>query len=399
MSVDPTPWTAECGTKNGCNMVIARFASAQCEGLAGDEGKKALVMFGDLTFTRDDSLPKSISDCWDKGDMIRPFQSKLHKSTLFLCRPPYDIKNISLVRNGTKIIETADLEEPEAQRTLSTIKPLDLLSTLLKSFETNHLELAYRMHGHVIEVGGSNISVDKVMGTLLLYRHGLHQSQKALELYDGHVIKRAAAEFYRQFGAMLGKLLLLEPASISSFWSLSINDDHLVIRAWAAHWMTGLTATCIALCAVLIFLLPKGRILPCNPTSLAGMAALVSHSQDLVERLKFSAAARDKALERRLHDTSFKPVVIDGAGSGCERFVIPVGHLGDPDKIGEVAEAIKYQYGIIQAQYLAVQLVPAGETNVTLSGGGWGRSGLGWGGTGEGAGEGYEVLVGVGGCG
>lgn len=52
------------------------------------------------------------------------------------------------------------------------------------------------------------------------------------------------------------------------------------------------------------------------------MAALVSHSQDLVERLKFSAAARNKALERRLYDTSFKSVVIDGAGSGCERFVI-----------------------------------------------------------------------------
>lgn len=81
---------------------------------------------------------------------------------------------------------------------------------------------------------------------------------------------------------------------------------------------------------------------------------------------------------------------------------IPVGHLGDPDKIGEVAEAIKYQYGIIQAQYLAVQLVPAGETNVTLSGGGGvdgDAVGWGWGGMGEGTGEGYEVLVGVGGCG
>ncbi|KAK4663292.1 hypothetical protein QC763_0097070 [Podospora pseudopauciseta] len=80
--------------------------------------------------------------------------------------------------------------------------------------------------------------------------------------------------------------------------------------------------------------------------------------------------------------------------------VIPVGHLGDPDNIGEVAEAIKYQYGIIQAQYLAVQLVPAGETNVTLSGGVDGDAvGWEWRGMGEGAGEGYQVLVGVGGCG
>lgn len=54
------------------------------------------------------------------------------------------------------------------------IKFLDFLLIFLKSFEINYFELVYRMYGYVIEVGGSNISVDKVMGIFLLYWYGFY---------------------------------------------------------------------------------------------------------------------------------------------------------------------------------------------------------------------------------
>ncbi|KAK0660444.1 hypothetical protein QBC41DRAFT_286462 [Cercophora samala] len=320
VSIDAPPWPAECGTKDSCNMMYARFGSARCDGMENEQEKRALVMFGNLTFTRDNDLSKNISKCWGSDDSLPPFKSEVHRSTQVLCRPHYGIRDISVVRNGTEIMQTASFDQ--VQRALSTVRAQDFLSAFLTTFETNPFAWSTGRYGRLIEIGGSNISVDTVMGTLLPYWYNLHSSKKAVDLYDRDVLEQAATEFYRQFGAVLGKFFLMEPASTNSFCSLSVNEDRLVVRAWAAHWMTGLTATCIALGAVLIFLLPKGGILPCNPTSLAGMATLVFHSQDLVERLKFSGAAGNKALERRLYDMSFKSAVVDGERSGPDKFVI-----------------------------------------------------------------------------
>ena len=322
MTVRALPWAKKCGGNPTCNILFVRFAQGQCDGMTGNAGKRILVLFGNVTLTRSD-FSKNISDCWDIGNSILQANAEVHRSTQLLCTPSYTIKNVAVVRNGNEINSVVP-STSDPSRKLESISGWNLMDTHFRFYDTmNILTGPMAQYGEIIKIGGTEISRDAVTGVLLPYWHKrVDPDLTVVSLYESEVLKRAAVTYYKQFGAVLAKFVLMQPASISTATSVFINENRLVIQTWAAQWMAGLTGACILLTVVLTFILPRKGVLPCSPATIFGTASLLFHSRDLVERLRYSAAAGPKALAGRVKGRSFKSEAFHDPYSGDPKYAV-----------------------------------------------------------------------------
>lgn len=135
-------------------------------------------------------------------------------------------------------------------------------------------------------------------------------------LYDPTFIQSIVTKYYRQFGAILARQLLLEPKSINTTGSAMIMEDRLVVREWAVQWMAGLISTCLILSLFTAFIVPQHGTLHQNPSTLPGIASLISHSSDLLERLRYSGDADSKILRLQLNESTFQSGLIRHQSSG-----------------------------------------------------------------------------------
>lgn len=53
-------------------------------------------------------------------------------------------------------------------------------------------------------------------------------------------------------------------------------------------------AACLVLTAIMVLMAPRRGILPCSPNAISGVAALVSHSTELLEKLRDAGDADEK---------------------------------------------------------------------------------------------------------
>ena len=112
---------------------IARFTETKCDGTEGDQGRRVLVMFGNMTLHVDYSRNLTM-DPHDAAryDTRHPFIARLNRSTQMLCSPTYIIRRVEVVRNGTRPVRVIPVVG-SLERTLSYVHPWTIMDAQLKS--------------------------------------------------------------------------------------------------------------------------------------------------------------------------------------------------------------------------------------------------------------------------
>jgi hypothetical protein len=279
---DPVVWLPQwkCGSSDDtCTLLFARFVQTRCDGTTGDTGKRALVMFGNLTYTVGD---RSTTNEASLDPARRTYITELRQSTQSLCIPTYGITKVDVVRNGTQTLSVT--ASPGATRqTLSSVTGWSLMEA---QFATHRDSFLY---GHpVMDIAEGRAELDEAIEIAVRSQFRLRAAGSITSLFEPKTLQKLAAGYYRQLAAILAKQSLMEPAAADIDGSVLMYENRLVLRAWAAHWMSGLAATCAVLAAVAGLLVPRRGFLPYDPATRPGMASLISRSTHLVAMLRFS---------------------------------------------------------------------------------------------------------------
>jgi hypothetical protein len=314
--MDPSPsWN--CKANDTCNVLFGRFAFTQCDGITGDSGKRVLVLAGNLTYIRDRSSSKRRIS----------FATELHQSAQILCVPTYNITKVGISQNGTQTKSVRALSGA-AHWTLGSVTAWDIMNTHHAVVRQGHRLGPDRKFPTTHHLPKGMVDADERIELALAF--GLANGLSINALFDPKSLERLAIIYYRQFAAILAKQSLMEPTSEAIQGFVVIWGDRLVIRSWAAQWMAGLAAACVLLTALAGFIVPRHGILPCSPSTLAGMASLVARSRDLLEMLRFSGAADAEGLGRPLLASAFRsgavvePIINPATNPFPEPLVDPV---------------------------------------------------------------------------
>lgn len=127
-------WRGQYG--NSSNVLFARFAKVQCDDTDDYEGSRALLLFGNLTYTVD--YTRNTTDYTGHPD--HPVVAKLHQSTQLLCVPNYTITRVEVVRNGTET-KSVRAVPGAANRTLESIHPWAIMDAHYSSVRKSSCSL------------------------------------------------------------------------------------------------------------------------------------------------------------------------------------------------------------------------------------------------------------------
>lgn len=99
------------------------------------------------------------------------------------------------------------------------------------------------------------VDTDKSFDFLLRTQFTADMANRVTDLMDPALFLKSVGEsYYRQFGAIVAKLSLMEPTSTEIKASATFMANRLVVREWAAQWMAGLAAICLALAVMLLLI-------------------------------------------------------------------------------------------------------------------------------------------------
>lgn len=129
-------------------------------------------------------------------------------------------------------------------------------------------------------------------------------------LFNPAFIRYIATKYFQRVGAVVAQQMMMEPASLTTTGSATIVEDRLVAREWVVQWMAGLLSFCLLLSLVTSAFIPKRGILHQAPNTLHGIAALVAHSPDLLDQLRYSGNADSKRLRSHLKRSTFQSELI-----------------------------------------------------------------------------------------
>lgn len=296
---------------------FGNFDDMQCDGTEDDAGKRVLVVFGLEEWYVDDSLPANATGNWcgryGTGECSDKLRGRLLKSAQLLCAPNYDIAKVEVVQNGTEV-QSVSLAENPSNRTLDHVSPWDFVQNLFRTFRYSGIT-----NWPVGQWREFNISQERIMADDFIY--DVLESQATPDtdvslLFDANFVQSITTKYFRQASAVMANQLLMESAPISTNGSAVMMEDRLVVREWAVQWMAGLVAACLILSLFAIFAIPRHEILHQSPSTLSGTAAIVAHSSDLLERLRYSGDADSKTLRRQFDKSIFQSEVIDHQSTG-----------------------------------------------------------------------------------
>jgi hypothetical protein len=301
-----------------CTLLFGRFHPIQCDGTAGDSGRRVLVMYGNMTYVVDRSRVEE-----DYTGQLRrhPTLATLNRSTQMLCVPTYAITEVEVVRNGTHTRSVT--RSPGARnRTLDSVTGWHMMDAHYAAFAgIGSTDDAYPRS---VNISGTVVDVDAYLKIALPSQ--FDTDEQLPTLLEPEPLRGMATRYYRQFAAIIAKQALVEPASVETHGSVVLFGNRLVMRTWAAQWMAGLAICCFLLATIGAFLVPRGGILPHSPTTLPGMASLVAESHDLLASLRYSGAANAQSLASPLAALRFKSGTVPDPASNKPRFAILSAH-------------------------------------------------------------------------
>ncbi|KAK0633974.1 hypothetical protein B0T14DRAFT_508155 [Immersiella caudata] len=303
---------------DNCTTTFARYAPIWCDGSGAgepDRERRIFVMFGSLSYVMDRSRNLSTHAPVPR----HPYVATLHRSGQLLCIPKFDIGKVEVVRDRANIRSVTPIPS-SFTGTLDSVSPWEIATAHFNVTNSvlNNLK-GQEQYRITLNVSDSEIDVDSYME--LAVHTQLSPGKPVSSLYDINNLHQLAEGYYQQSTAIIAKQALMEPASLEVRGTATVFAERLLVQAWAAHWMAGILGFCSIIILVALLVVPSRGILPCNPSTIHGMASLIQHSDDLVARLEFSGTASDKHLGHVLQGTQFHSSV--GAGPMAQaRFAI-----------------------------------------------------------------------------
>ncbi|KAI0198030.1 hypothetical protein F4808DRAFT_473139 [Astrocystis sublimbata] len=281
--------------------VFAKFQQVQCDSILGDEGKRILVMFGNMTYHTECFTKAAGRDSvLSKDATTNPRIGILTQSTTIVCVPEYAIEKIQVTRNFTQTKSIHPV--PGTSRTLlGSVTAWDILwrhkgiSTAIDDWTT----------GQSINISNLPVDVDPDMFTAL--NSQLEPGTQAADLFDASVLQRVVENYYQQLGAILAKLYLMAPTPphTATLGSITLNENRLILRCWVSQLTVALCVSCVVLIAIAVFLVPGKGFLPCGVATLQDFTSILRYSEELSIQLQHAGASDKEQLLHLLADSRF----------------------------------------------------------------------------------------------
>ncbi|KAK5635128.1 hypothetical protein RRF57_010840 [Xylaria bambusicola] len=288
----------------GESILFARFNPVQCDAVEGDDGRRLLVAFGNLTYVP--TLPHSrYIPTNTTGAMLR-------RSTQLLCIPSYAINKVEVVHSNTDMKSIVPVQGTPS-RTLDSVTAWNLT-------DAQSITAASRFSTSVIKASMVDVDADPSMTQALQYF--LPTGLNVTTLFDPVNLHNVSEAYYRQITAVISKQALMEPVVENVVGSATLTENRLTIRASVAQSLVGLAAACILLIAIASFAVPNEGFLPSNPSSLLSSISLFRHSRDFIARLRDSGASDGGHLSKWLRLSTFRSELSRDVVSGQVHFCV-----------------------------------------------------------------------------
>ncbi|PSR82544.1 hypothetical protein BD289DRAFT_437208 [Coniella lustricola] len=307
--------------ENATSLLFARFAQAECDGTSDDTGRRVFVMFGDLAYAIDTSV--NLTD-YTGQTTFHPRKGRLLQSAQLLCSPDYTITTVEVVQNGTSV-ENVTLAEGASNRTLDMVTGWDIMDAHFASYQNSIDNIGNYYSSSIIyldEEAQTAIDVDPYASFMI--QAGFPSSMNSSALFDQETLQQVATSYYQQYGAIVAKQFLMESASTSTTGTAILTRNRLVVRLWAGQTMAGLAAACCLLTLICLFTVLSHGVVPRDPNTLHGMAAILSQSSAVMRKLRDLGDADDKILNKSLRTSTFRSEVdyVPSAGR-YQYFILP----------------------------------------------------------------------------
>ncbi|KAI6081908.1 hypothetical protein F4821DRAFT_264470 [Hypoxylon rubiginosum] len=126
-------------------------------------------------------------------------------------------------------------------------------------------------------------------------------------IFGSSMVEDKFNDVFKSYASFLGFMYFQQPTSgFQSNASATTTQNRLLVTIGAAHTMAGLSGLCLLLLAAMIATIPKYGILPRNPTTIIGMAALISPSKRFTSSLENMGSMSEKNIRSRLGSAEYR---------------------------------------------------------------------------------------------
>lgn len=314
-------------------VLYTRMAATECDApiitTSTTEGRRRLaILAANITYTGSRTIDNdNRPEIWENRDMIL-LELTIQSSALLLCVPGYSIDRVEIIRNGTQTPTINMASAHDSTRPSDPLTAWKLADAHWSSYlYTRTVDDSNLMFNDTTGAPAYYLDSDAYMRAALASHLPQNMTEEAFldDIFTSSFLTRTAGNYYRQFTTLLAKQMLMEPVSLNATGTCILKEDRLVVRTWSAQWMAGLMAGCIILVLGVLALIPTQGILPHNPAQPLGVATIVSHSRDLLMRVKSLGGADNKNLIRVLPENGYRSKVIFDHPSVKSRFTIEMG--------------------------------------------------------------------------
>ncbi|KAK9421631.1 hypothetical protein SUNI508_05561 [Seiridium unicorne] len=217
--------------------------------------------------------------------------SHLLQSRAFVCKPTYSIRPVEIQKNDTQTNVT--IAQDSTSRQLSQVHAWDVMTTHFNSFSNllNEDSRASSTANSVINNTGIPVDVDGPMRLALEFAGMTGGFPDANSILEKSRALQMITAYYEQYAALIAHTMLTRTSSEPAEGSAYVTEDRLIVRALAAHLMTGFLILSIVLALVVLLVQPRHLVLPRSPSAPVNVAALLVQSRFLIDSISNMGAA------------------------------------------------------------------------------------------------------------
>ncbi|KAI0440432.1 hypothetical protein F4803DRAFT_527259 [Xylaria telfairii] len=192
----------------------------------------------------------------------------IQRANSFICTPFYSIERVKTVYSyaGTQV----SLVPNTTSRQLSSVPPWDIMQTNLDTVLGGP---------SVTWLSDLPVTFDPYSWFAFAFANYTHSNilLSQSSLFTGDNIVRLVSVYYRQYTAVLARVLLMKATSIPSLGSAIVSENRLLVQTNPTHLMATLLFISIIM-LVIIWREQSRLLLPHKPNSIIGNAILLAHS-------------------------------------------------------------------------------------------------------------------------
>ncbi|KIH93178.1 hypothetical protein SPBR_02192 [Sporothrix brasiliensis 5110] len=301
--------------------VVARMAHAACDNSSDMSAQRVVVFFGTASIDAKAAI----------GGNNQTVNGSIDDSQQLICRPSYAISQVDVVKNGS-YIDSVALNASPAPQELSNVQPWDIAQAHFDSL-TGPAAASISDTNSPYFASSANVNVN--VDTPMYLAFGIQGQEDdttdapatpSAAYLDADTLQALAQSYFLQYSALIAHQALMQPAAIATTCTAYIGGDRLVVSIIAVQTVTVLLSIILLFNIVAICVVPGKGYLPRDPQSLLDVAALLSHSQPLLQALRGAGGADKRALRSRVkmstYYTGVEPYDRGSAETGKGNFCI-----------------------------------------------------------------------------